>query len=474
MSSALAIAHTNDNLGPNDPAEIIETYRKLQVEFPTATLKAGRLDDYAVDLLAIKDELPVCTQELGDTWIHGAGTDPKKVAQYRQLCRLRNDWLETGSVQAEDSRLERFSRFLLLVPEHTWGMDEKTFLDDYTHYSVSELQALRKTDKCRRFEASWAEQRAYIAQAVQALGESDLARQAQAALDRLEPRQSYIGELHQVDDLNRVFETTYFQIGFNEHGAICQLLDRRNGRRWATRQHPLGLFQYETFSAQDYERYLKQYVRLSPATIAWAIKDFTKPGLENTPSAHAVMQPEWIALYQQSTSERERFVVEMHMPGKNVQCYGCPAFAMLEVDCPVDRAALSFTLRWYRKNANRMPEAMWFSFQPQTSDSQGWTMDKLGARISPLDVVRDGNRHLHAIQSGVDYRDEHGGFHIASLDAPLVAPGQPSLLNFNNRQPALKNGMHFNLYNNIFGSNFPMWYDENARFRFEFTTTDIA
>src|SRR5450759_2843443 len=52
MSSALAIAHTNDNLGPNDPAEIIETYRKLQVEFPSATLKAGRLDDYAVDLLA--------------------------------------------------------------------------------------------------------------------------------------------------------------------------------------------------------------------------------------------------------------------------------------------------------------------------------------------------------------------------------------------------------------------------------------
>ena len=474
MSSVLAIAHTNDNLGPNDPAEILETYQKLQAEFPSATLKAGRLDDYAQDLLAIKDQLPVFTQELGDTWIHGAGTDPKKVAQFRELCRLRSRWLETGKVQAGDARLERFSRFLLLVPEHTWGMDEKVFLDDYTHYSVSDLQVLRQTDKCKRFEASWAEQRGFITQAVQALGEGDLAREAQAALAGLEPRQPYKGELRPVDDQSRIFETAYFQIGFDEQGSICQLRDKRNGRRWASRQHPLGLFQYETFSAQDYERFVKQYVRLNPGTIAWAIKDFTKPGLENTPSVHAMVQPNAVSLYQQSTPERERFVLELHMSDKFSQQYGCPVLAMLEVDCPTDRPALNLTLRWYRKHANRMPEALWFSFQPQMSDPQGWTMDKLGARISPLDVARDGNRHLHAVNRGVDYHDAQGGLHIASLDAPLVAPGQPSLLDFNNRQPALKNGMHFNLYNNIWGTNFPMWYDENARFRFEITATDIS
>ena len=55
---------------------------------------------------------------------------------------------------------------------------------------------------------------------------------------------------------------------------------------------------------------------------------------------------------------------------------------------------------------------------------------------------------------------------LDSLDAPLVAPGLPSLLNFTNLQPALKHGMHFLLYDNLWGTNFPMWYDENARFRF--------
>ena len=48
----------------------------------------------------------------------------------------------------------------------------------------------------------------------------------------------------------------------------------------------------------------------------------------------------------------------------------------------------------------------------------------------------------------------------------LVAPGEPSLLNFSNRQPPLQHGMHVNLYNNVWGTNFPMWYAEDARFRF--------
>jgi hypothetical protein len=58
---------------------------------------------------------------------------------------------------------------------------------------------------------------------------------------------------------------------------------------------------------------------------------------------------------------------------------------------------------------------------------------------------------------------------ISSLDAPLVAPGKPSLLDFNNELPQMTDGMHFNLLNNIWGTNFPMWFEEDCRFRFELT-----
>ncbi len=58
------------------------------------------------------------------------------------------------------------------------------------------------------------------------------------------------------------------------------------------------------------------------------------------------------------------------------------------------------------------------------------------------------------------------GHHQNLTLVPLVAPGAPSLLNFKHTQPALEQGFHFNLYNNVWGTNFPMWYDEDARFRF--------
>jgi hypothetical protein len=66
----------------------------------------------------------------------------------------------------------------------------------------------------------------------------------------------------------------------------------------------------------------------------------------------------------------------------------------------------------------------------------------------------------------VRYEDRRGALAIDTLDAPLVAPGEPSLLNYTVRQPPLARGVHVNLLNNIWGTNFPMWFGEPARFRF--------
>jgi len=30
----------------------------------------------------------------------------------------------------------------------------------------------------------------------------------------------------------------------------------------------------------------------------------------------------------------------------------------------------------------------------------------------------------------------------------------------------LTKGMHFDLYNNLWGTNFPMWFEDDCRFRF--------
>ena len=109
--------------------------------------------------------LPVLRQEIGDSWIHGVGSDPVKVSRYRELLRLRREWLASNPALQEDEKFDRFQRRLLLVPEHTWGMDEKTFLGDHENYAAAEFNAARPLSNFQVFEASWSEKRAYITSA---------------------------------------------------------------------------------------------------------------------------------------------------------------------------------------------------------------------------------------------------------------------------------------------------------------------
>jgi len=92
--------------------------------------------------------------------------------------------------------------------------------------------------------------------------------------------------------------------------------------------------------------------------------------------------------------------------------------------------------------------------------------EKIGELVSPYDVVRSGNRHLHALSKGLTYKDRDGEFVIETWDAPLVALGVKSPLYFSNLQPDLSKGVHCSLFNNAWGTNYIMWFGEDMRFRF--------
>ena len=44
--------------------------------------------------------------------------------------------------------------------------------------------------------------------------------------------------------------------------------------------------------------------------------------------------------------------------------------------------------------------------------------------------------------------------------------GNSSLLDFNNELPKVEDGVHFCLFNNVWGTNYTMWFEEDMQYRF--------
>lgn len=463
LQDAIAFAHTGDNMGPQSPEALHQSYQEMRAAFPGVDVTASTMDAFAARLARVRPDLPVITQEIGDTWIHGAQTDPQKEAHYRMLLRLRQMWLKEGTPEAD---LNGFSRKLLQVPEHTWGMDVKMHLGDWLNYSAADFKAARGGANYKKMEASWKEQRDYLLAAVAALPD-DLKQKALKHIAAIEPRRPDPRDFAPAGNLSKPQALGAFTIALDaQTGAISHL--EKDGRQWASPQNPLGQFWYETFSAEDYRRFHRQYNVNKRHTRAWAPQDFIKPGIQPYATQHLTFLPALTWAGRKTLADSDILLLKLEMPEQSWQVFGAPRVAWLELTLPRDEPVIHFDLQWFEKPASRLPEAAWFSISPIVRSPQFWRMDKLGEWISPAEVIRDGNRHLHAVGAGVRYSDTHTRLTIEPLDSTLVAPGKPSLLDFNNRQPNLRLGWQFNLHNNLWGTNFPLWYEDNARFRFVF------
>jgi hypothetical protein len=93
-------------------------------------------------------------------------------------------------------------------------------------------------------------------------------------------------------------------------------------------------------------------------------------------------------------------------------------------------------------------------------------LEKVGSLVSPFDVVRGGNRQMHAVSSALHYQDAQGSLSIETLDAPVVALGEKSPIGYSTDQPDIAKGIHFSLYNNAWGTNYIQWFGEDTSFRF--------
>ncbi len=382
----LCFAHTHDNAGPQSKEEIIKVYEEIQKKFPDYTLKAATLNDVAERVRNIKN-IPVVEKEIGDTWIHGAATDPQKLSRYRNILR---------HTDKNDLRDVRLRENLLFVPEHTWGMDVKKYFRDDKHYTYKEMEDC--VDERKTIEKSWEEQRNYVRNAEKILG-------IEPEYDTSLPDLSGYAKI--TDDKADVFEISW-----------------------------------QIFDNSDYERYKKDYMRLNDATVGWAIWDFTKVGLPDYNGG--IYTAQVTEAYKKDNTEIYKLEFDKEIETK----YGLPYFYLIIKDKNIE-------IKWYNKKNSRLPQACWFKIKGLDEE---WELNKMGEWISPENII--GSPLISAVENGV----RNKSVVIETIDTALVAPYGRRLLHYNEK--GLKQDLYFNLYNNIWNTNFPMWYSDDAVFRF--------
>ncbi len=461
---AVSIRVRIDNSGPHSAGEVKAYYASLRQLFPGAKIVATDLSTVAAALQGVRSRLPVVTQEIGDTWIYGPASDPGKVARYRELCRLRLEWLAKKKLESGGAVDLAFTSRLILAPEHNWGLSTGHYLKHHDAYSPDQLSAARIVrPEFQKMDDEWVAKRRDMEIAVTTLP-APMRAEAHMRLDALVPVAPDIRDAKPLSPGAEI-QARHFALALDPgSGAIMKLRDRKTGRDWASAAHPLACFRYQTFTSADFARFNAAY-----NTSKFAYNDFGKPGLDKYPVESSTCLAKIRSGSLEESAQGTRILTELHVASPNeaaAHLMSCPNRLALEIWLPNDDPAVFLNFQCFEKRANRLPEAMWLSFSPIAPNSQGWSLEKVDQPISPLDVIANGNRHLHAVTKNVNYRDDQGRFTLETLDAPLIAPGQRSLLDFNNRQPDMREGVHVNLYNNLWGTAFPQWYGQDMLFRF--------
>lgn len=490
FDEAMVLAASSDNFGPPSKENIDKQLKEIQAQFPGAVVEASTLDNYARALLKIKDKLPVVTDEIGDTWIHGVASDPFKVSAFLELLRIKNRWLGENKIKKDSSEYREFMRYLLMIPEHTWGLDFKKYLADYKNWRKEDFQKARRQDilqdayipdeyklygdfarnefkaqiknmkwderRYSYFESSHEEQRKYILSAIETLP-SDLKQEAQSAVNNLRifPKED---STYQELTFGKAYNIGSFETEVLPDASIKVLL------QGAEKPIILGKISYQLFGTNTYKKWEKEYMVNSVENKTWAIPDFLKPGIEDAgiPAENSFYSCD----AQRCFIKGNELIIRAGFNGKECSEYGCPRDVIIKYI--INGREIQMNAYFSGKDASRLPEALWISHFTGNCPVKNVQLLKLGEIIDPFKVVKYGNRNYHAVEK-VLFKLGKYSIGIVPMDSKIVSPGEMRLYDFNQQFANPYKGFHFNLYNNLWGTNFKMWYDEDIISRFKIT-----
>lgn len=508
--------------------QIQETYPDAEVVSGTMDDFYNELKQY--DLRGV----PVVKKDLADTWIHGVGSYPNEVRMLRESRRritvlqalYAKRYLDGWEAEEKaESLLDSYYEEICLFEEHTWGADVKTWLGSERVYKKELFLEEKKKESCRFMEESWNEQRRRMHKAAEYLKEfeeylnkgkqegtyalfhaessdysgwvrlPDSLKKYDIYLNEkqlmcgkidqnwccyVEKLPGFVNHILQIQEKKeeikrqslsvfcegtdiRVENHRYSLIFSKKTGDIYELFDKKINQAVlkAREQESIFSYRYDKYGYDDINEYLRCY---GYHFSTWGIQDY---GRENYPLCrHETFFPTFIK-YEIEDNRISLYYINEESADK----YGNASMVKVQITLPEFGDKIFVTLQLTDKQESPYVESGSFMI-PFCGETADFRIQKGGALLNPSgDFVKKSNNCLYCLENGIVVMDKDKGVCIQTLDTPLTALGEPGIYQYRPEfiRP-VHNSVYINLFNNMWGTNFPQWMGGNMAFRFEISS----
>lgn len=412
----------------------------------------------------------------------------------------------------------------LLFGEHTWGIDIKSNLlpgrNSHRAFGKENIDKDRALfpDSYVKTEASWAEQKTYVDQAQKALSEvqpfitkdsnvigvyNPLAWERQnvkITLDNLkrgtlmdretketysvnEAGDAYIDELRPMgyrtfeyaertepvtsraiavnDAGNVILENNAIRIEVSRQtGCMTRFYDKKNQKDWAV-DGRFGQYEYDVYGKEEILDFVKTY---SYDLTDWYINDFGKPGYPRIDHKSYELHVTDVKI---SNGEGwGRIEISFTTPNESYEEFGNGEGISVSIRLEERHSFADIQVIVHHKASTAFVESGHFTFA-LNADHPKYRFQKLGSVVNPLeDIEKGANTRLHCTSQWVDVQDDHAGLAIIPLDTPLFSIGEKGIFQYSKAYVPQQPILHFNLFNNQWGTNFPQWISGSFQYSF--------
>ncbi|MBQ7164616.1 MAG: hypothetical protein IJR61_04735 [Clostridia bacterium] len=413
----LSMQQTNDNLGPQDVTVLDEIEKNTRAVIPDAEVIFGTMDDFYNEIIKCDlSDLPVITCDLGDTWIHGVGSYPVEIGKIRRARKT----VENAVLSPDDEK--KFYENSILFSEHTFGLDVKTYLTWQRSYDKESFLKERALPRYKLMEESWNEQRE----------RADICA-----------------------GIARRYESPKASVSFCFESEKW-LISRKNGRPFIknkiTGREISVDYKYGIVGTEDITRFQKKYLT---RIYEWAIADFGRQNYGETESRVFGLKTERSYVKDGVTY----FVYSL--PQKSFTDYGNALKIIMALCIENDRVKVSVTL----ENKQPTPYIEYGDLYFKTDCiGKKFVVDKVGYELDVMkEVAENANNLMYCVGKGARIDDVE----IEPVDSPLVSFGQGAIFKFNGgKAKKRKPNFVFNLFNTMWGTNFPQWIEGDLKYEF--------